>query len=495
MDRKPLEKVVSGSVYLSLDLILTSGLGALFWFVVAKIVPPDEVGMASTAISFLTTLNVLASLGLPVAISKYVSEYNAQGKPELSRFVLKFSSKLGLGVGLLASASLLALSGQISLLIYGLPKLQPLMMLAAFLIPFQLLSSFYNSCYQGCQAMQFCLIGDMIVAASKLAAVPFLVIYLGLMSYGILLAFALGSMLASFAGYFLLLPRGMPKSQGKAASQDLGGIRKGLLAFSFPNYVASVAGTFSLHFGLMLLGIYSMASVAYYNLAYLISTILMGITGSVASALLPTVSEQWATGARAAISKLFSTVIRLSLAVSSPFLLGALIFPAELLSLISKPYAAASMPLQILAVSVFFGALGLSAISVLNGIGNARSAMAATLLSSLGTVAATLALVPVLGMIGAALGILAGYVIRFSAGILFLRREGIGLERESVFRPLFCTILSFATGFLLYETLGNFYIAFAAVALVYLVSARFVRAISLEEALFLIKTPLGKNKN
>jgi len=495
MDRKPLEKVVSGSIYLSLDLLLSSGLGALFWFLVAKIVPPDEVGMASTAISFLTTLNVLSSLGLPVAISKYVSEYNAQGKVDLSRFALKFSTRVGLGVSLFVSASLFALSGQISSFIYGLPKLQPIMILAAFLIPFQILLSFYNSCYQGCQVMQFCLIGDIIVAISKLVTVPFLVLYLGLMSYGIVLAFAIGLILASLTGYLFLVPRGMPKSQNKPSPQELKEIKRGILAFSFPNYIAGVAGTFSLQFGLMLLGVYSMASVAYYNLAFLISSILMGITGSVASALLPTVSEQWATGSRNAISKLLSTVVRLSLAVSSPFLLGALIFPAEVLSLISKPYATASLPLQILALSVFFGALGLSATSVLNGIGNARSAMMATLISSFGSIAVTSVLVPVQGMVGAALGILAGYILRVSAGILFLRMEGIGLERESVLKPSICTVISFAAGSFLYSLLGNFFIVFAVVAIIYLASARLIGAISLEEVKFLIKAPLGKKQD
>ena len=72
MERTNLEKVVSGSVYLVVDLLLTSAMGALFWIVVARIVPPNDVGLAATVIAFLTTLNVFATLGLPIAISKYV---------------------------------------------------------------------------------------------------------------------------------------------------------------------------------------------------------------------------------------------------------------------------------------------------------------------------------------------------------------------------------------------------------------------------------------
>ncbi|MGQ9514799.1 MAG: oligosaccharide flippase family protein [Thermoproteota archaeon] len=492
MGKDSLEKVVSGSVYLSLDLLLTSGLGALFWFIVAKMVPPDEVGMASTAISILTTLNVLASLGLPISISKYVSEYNAKGKIDLSKYVFKFSIKVGLFSGLLASILLFALSGQISSYIYGLPQLQPIMMLAAFLVPLQLLLSLFNSCYQGCQVMHYCLMGDMLLAMSKLIAIPFLVIYLDMRSYGIVSAFAIGYILASLAGYFFLIPRGIPKGRIDPSSHDLRQIQRGLLAFSFPNYVAGVTGTFSLQFGVMLLGVYNMASVAYYNLAFLISSILMGITGSVASALLPTVSEQWTTGSKLAITRLLSTVIRLSLFVSSPFLLGTLIFPAEVLSLISKPYIAASLPLQILALSIAFGALAMSATSVLNGIGKAKSVMLVTLLSALSTIAITLVLVPVKGMIGAALGVLVGYLIRALLGIVFLRREGIWIERESILKPSFSTTISFITGFYLYNILGEFLITFVAVALVYLVSSKLVGAISWEEIIYLIKAPLGK---
>lgn len=488
MERTNLEKVVSGSVYLVVDLLLTSAMGAFFWIVVARIVPPNDVGLAATVTAFLTTLNVFATLGLPIAISKYVSEYNAQTRFDLSKSVFGSSIKIGLGVGILASILLLLFSGPISSAIYQNPELGSLMAFAAILVPFQAIMASLNGGYQGCQRMEFCLVGDSIVAVSKLGAVLLLVLAFSLKALGILSAVAIGTILSCIIGYFLFLPRCFPKVGNNPSAEGQKKLMMGVLAFSFPNYVSGIFGTLSTQLGLMLLGIYSLSSVAYYNIALLIFGILIGIVGSVATALLPTVSEQWSVGSKTGVSDLLNLVVRLSLAVTSPFLLGAMLFSAEVLGLISPLYTPASTSLQILSLGVFFGALGLSATSVLNGIGNAKASMKVGLLSSLGTIIVTMISVPVSGMVGAAVAIFSGYMLRVIAGIYLLNKEGIRLEVKSILRPATPIAVSFIVGFLLYRFSGNLLLAFIAVAFVYLTSAYIVKAISRDEVVFLIKT-------
>lgn len=488
MERTNLEKVVSGSVYLVVDLLLTSAMGAFFWIVVARIVPPNDVGLAATVTAFLTTLNVFATLGLPIAISKYVSEYNAQTRFDLSKSVFGSSIKIGLGVGILASILLLLFSGPISSAIYQNPELGSLMAFAAILVPFQAIMASLNGGYQGCQRMEFCLVGDSIVAVSKLGAVLLLVLAFSLKALGILSAVAIGTILSCIIGYFLFLPRCFPKVGNNPSAGGQKKLMMGVLAFSFPNYVSGIFGTLSTQLGLMLLGIYSLSSVAYYNIALLIFGILIGIVGSVATALLPTVSEQWSVGSKTGVSDLLNLVVRLSLAVTSPFLLGAMLFSAEVLGLISPLYTPASTSLQILSLGVFFGALGLSATSVLNGIGNAKASMKVGLLSSLGTIIVTMISVPVSGMVGAAVAIFSGYMLRVIAGIYLLNKEGIRLEVKSILRPATPIAVSFIVGFLLYRFSGNLLLAFIAVAFVYLTSAYIVKAISRDEVVFLIKT-------
>jgi len=220
----------------------------------------------------------------------------------------------------------------------------------------------------------------------------------------------------------------------------------------------------------------------------LIFGILIGIVGSVATALLPTVSEQWSIGSKSGVSDLLNLVVRLSLAVTSPFLLGAMLFSSEVLGLISPLYTPASLSLQILSLGVFFGALGLSATSVLNGIGNAKASMKVGLLSSLGTIMVTVIAVPILGMVGAAVAIFVGYMLRVIAGIYLLVKEGIRLESKSILRPAAPLAISFIAGYILYRFSGNLLLAFFIVVFVYLTSAYLVRAISRDEVVFLLKT-------
>jgi len=489
LERTNLEKVVSGSIYLVVDLLLTSAMGAFFWIVVARIVPPNDVGLAATVIAFLTTLNVFATLGLPIAISKYVSEYNAQKRFDLSKSVFRSSIKIGLGVGIIASILLLLFSGPISSAIYQNPELGSLMAFAAILVPFQAILASLNGGYQGCQRMEFCLIGDSIVAVSKLGAVLLLVLAFSLKALGILSAVAIGTISSCIIGYLLFLPRCLPKVGGNpSAGGQNRPLMRGVLAFSFPNYISGIFGTLSTQLGIMLLGIYSLSSVAYYNIALLIFGILIGIVGSVATALLPTVSEQWSVGSKPGVSDLLNLVVRLSLAVTSPFLLGAMLFSSEVLGLISPLYTPASTSLQILSLGVFFGALGLSVTSVLNGIGNAKASMKVGLLSSLGTIMVTVISVPVFGMLGAAVAIFAGYLLRVISGIYLLNREGIRFEVKSILRPATPIAVSYIVGSLLYLFSGNPLLAFIVVALIYLASAYFVKAISRDEVVFLMRT-------
>lgn len=495
MERTNLEKVVSGSVYLAVDLLLTSAMGAFFWIIVARIVPPNDVGMAATVIAFLTTLNVFANLGLPVAISKYVSEYNAQRRFDLSKSVFGFSIKIGLGVGVLVSILLLLFSGPISFLIYQNPELGSLMAFAAILVPFQVIGTSLSGFYQGCQKMEFCLIGDAIVAVSKFGAVLLMVIVFSYKALGILSAVAIGTILSCVTGYFFLIPRCLLKVDNNSPMVGQDRVMRGVLAFSFPNYISGIFGTLSTQLGIMLLGIYSLSSVAYYNIASLIFSMLIGVVGSVATALLPTVSEQWIIGSKSGVSDLLNLVVRLSLAVSGPFLLGASLFSKEVLALISPLYTPASPSLQILTFSVFFGALGLSATSVLNGIGNAKASMKVVLLSSLGTIMVTVISVPIFGMVGAAVAILAGYLLRVTVGTFLLYKEGIKLEAMSLLRPAAPLAISFITGSLLYSFFGDILITFFVVMLVYLTSAYLVKAISLDEINFLIKTIFGGFSN
>jgi len=488
LERTDLEKVVSGSVYLVVDLLLTSAMGAFFWIVVARLVPPNDVGLAATAMAFLTTLNVFATLGLPVAISKYVSEYNAQRRFDLSKSVFGSSIKMGLGVGILASILLLLFSGPISSTVYKNPELGPLMAFAAILVPFQAVMASLNGSYQGCQRMEFCLIGDSIVSVSKLGAVLLLALVFGFKALGILSAVAIGTILSCVAGYLLFVPRCFPKVGEDPSTGGRDRLMREVLAFSFPNYVSGIIGTLGTQLGIMLLGIYSLTSVAFYNIAYLIFGILIGIVGSVATALLPTVSEQWSVGSKPGVTDLLNLVVRLSLAVTSPFLLGAMLFSSEVLGLISPLYTPASMSLQILSLGVFFGALGLSATSVLNGIGNAKASMKVGLLSSFGTIIVTVISVPLLGMVGAAVAIFAGYVLRVFTGIYLLDKEGIRLEAKSILRPATPLAISFIVGYLLYRFSGNLLLAFLVVVFVYLTSAYLVKAISRDEIAFLLKT-------
>lgn len=60
--------LLKNAFFLALNMGLTSALGALFWFLAAKLYPPEEVGLATTLIAVVTLLGVLTSFGIGMSL-------------------------------------------------------------------------------------------------------------------------------------------------------------------------------------------------------------------------------------------------------------------------------------------------------------------------------------------------------------------------------------------------------------------------------------------
>ncbi len=70
--------LLKNTFFLTLNTGLTSLLGALFWFLAAKLYPADEVGLATTLVAAVTLLGVLTSLGIGMSLMVFLPSAGAQ---------------------------------------------------------------------------------------------------------------------------------------------------------------------------------------------------------------------------------------------------------------------------------------------------------------------------------------------------------------------------------------------------------------------------------
>ncbi|HKU49630.1 MAG TPA: oligosaccharide flippase family protein [Nitrososphaera sp.] len=437
---KSFEKLAKGSYFLILDNIVNLSLGALFWIVLAKLVDAASLGQSMVAVAFATSVIGFAGYGVQVTISKYMSEYNAKGMPRVSRRILSLGIKLALLVSVSVAAVIAVLSGYISSEAYHDPSMTVLLMIAVLtFLPSQTVVSALMGAYQGSHRMKYALLIDSIYQVLRLAtAVVMVMAAFG--SYGIIMSFAIASIIASVLGYLYFVPRLFEKGtfDGKSSSEaksEITGLKQ-IIKFSGHNYAAVGMKTLTAQIGVLIVGTQNFELAAFYGLSVLISNLVGGVLNAVSRALLPTATEEWTRGNKEGLARTLDTGIRLSMLISGIGFLVLVIQPSQILSLISEQYVEASDALRILVVSSIIYSLGAIITSMLNAANRASEVAKIGIVSSAITIALTFILTPILYIEGAAIALLAGSIASLVMSFTSLKRkENITISARSTLKP------------------------------------------------------------
>jgi len=399
----------------------------------AKMVDPALLGHAMVAIALATAVIGFTGYGVQVTISKYIAEYNARKMPGASRRVLKLGLTIGLAVSGVAALTISLLSGYIATFAFSNPSLSTLIALAAIAyVPSQTLLAALAGVFHGSQKMEYAFLSYLIFEIARLAIAIILVLN-GLNSFGIIVGFSVGSMIASIFGFLYLVPKSLPRYDKQQESEE--GM-KHLVKFSGFNYFSVGMRTLSAQIGVIFLGTQNFEWAAFYGLAVLIANVIGGILVAVSRAVLPTASEEWAKGKKIQFMHLFNTTIRLSLLISGFAFLVFMIDPSYVLGLLSKSYTEASSALRILVMSSIINAISVIVISLLNAANRADSVAKIGVLSSSGIIALTFLLAPVIGIEGAAVAMFVGSVSSLVLSLVMLKvKEELTISIKSVAKP------------------------------------------------------------
>lgn len=436
-----------GSYYLILSNFSNLLIGAVFWIIMAKMVDPALLGNAMVAIALATTVIGFTGYGVQVTISKYIAEYNAKNMPDASRRVLKLGLTIGLAVSGAAALTISLLSGYIATFAFSNPSLSILIAFAAIaFVPSNTLLAALAGVFQGSQKMEYVFLSYLIFEIARLVVAITLVLN-GLDSFGIVIGFSVGSMIASVFSYLYLVPKTLPKYDKRLQSEE---DMKHLIKFSSFNYLSVGMRTLSAQIGVILLGTQNLEWAAFYGLSVLIANVIGGILVAVSRAVLPTASEEWAKGKKIQFMRVVNTTVRLSLLISGFAFLVFMIDPSYVLGLLSKSYTEASLALRILVISAIINAISVIVISLLNAANRAHSVAKIGLLSSSAIIALTFLLAPLIGIEGAAIAMLVGSVCSLILSLIVLRtKEQLTISINSIAKPVISICVGLVVGHLL----------------------------------------------
>ncbi len=468
---KSFEKLAKGSYFLILDNIVNLSLGALFWIVLAKLIDAAPLGQAMVAVAFATSVIGFAGYGVQVTISKYMSEYNAKGMPRASKKILSLGIKLALIVSASVATVIALLSGYIASEAYHDSSMTILLILAVLtFLPSQTVVSALMGAYQGSHKMKYALMTDSLYQVIRLSAAVFLVLA-AFGSFGIILSFAIASMVASVLGYIYFVPRLFDKNaidrDSAAAEEKVGGLRQ-IIKFSGHNYAAVGMKTLTAQIGVLIVGTQNFELAAFYGLSVLISNLVGGVLNAVSRALLPTATEEWTKGNKVGFGQTLDAGIRLSMLISGIGFLVLMAQPDQVLGLISEQYTEASTALRILVVASIIYSLGAIITSMLNAANRAAEVAKIGIISSSITIALTFVLTPIMYIEGAAVALLAGSVASLAMSAVGLRlKENIIISAKSTIKPAVAMVAGVAVAFGLSVILPNIVLSLGIAIVVY----------------------------
>jgi O-antigen/teichoic acid export membrane protein len=268
------EHLYKDSSFFFINTILTTGLSALFWWLLLRIYPPDMVGKNIVILSFSQLLTTGALFGLGYSIIHFIPSGKGEKKEIINfsfSFVISFSFVLSILFGLFST--LLPSNVKIDL---------------DFLLYFVLLVSFLSAYQLIYQVMAALRSGLIIVLLGLFTGICRLILVFLLRNsdfiYSPLLAFICPVIVLDIFVIFLLLPRKIPGYNPKFNIK----INKFsyLLKYSGPNFVGNLLHDIPFQLlPILIADFISLSYTTYFFVAWQIYGLISTISGSISLSL------------------------------------------------------------------------------------------------------------------------------------------------------------------------------------------------------------------
>jgi len=271
--RNPLYR---NSLFLMVNTAVSTGMGFIFWMVVARYYTEYEVGIAAAIIAAIGMLSLISSLGLDVALIRFLAKAKEPVKMINSCFTIS---------GILA----LAVTG---IFLAGLDLWSPATSFVRdntrFLLAFVLfticwpLSGLMTSVFIAKRRAEFVLVKSTIFSLLKIPLPILLVLFFH--AFGIVGSWGLAAVVAFMISLFFFLPR-VQESYRPVPKLDLS-IIKGIWKYSAGNYFVSIfsAAPYFL-LPIIIVNLMSAEQNAYFYVAWMMAGLIQAIPLAVSASL------------------------------------------------------------------------------------------------------------------------------------------------------------------------------------------------------------------
>jgi len=383
--------------YLWGNMLVVALAGLLFWALVAALYPPDVVGLGAAAISALTLLAMISTLGLGMGLISHLPR-SGERAPLLLNSALVASGASGILLAVIFLAGLSLWSPELEFL-----RGQPLYALG-FVLFTALIAVTYvqDQAFIALRSARYVFLKTVLFQLVRAVLPLLLVLFLSLSAFGIVAAMGFAGLFACLYGMRTLtrVEAGYRPSFALAMEP-----LRGMLRFSAANHIADLSVVMpSLLLPIVVIHLLNAEAGAYFFAGWFLSQVFVGVSLYAALSLFAEGSHD-----RAALAALTRHALVLALGVAAA--VSALIFVSadRLLLVFGRDYSAEATNLLRL---VALAGLPAAVTNVYLGVERVRKDLVwlvgTSLLVALVTLAISYVLLVPLGITGAGIGLLAG---------------------------------------------------------------------------------------
>lgn len=459
-------KLVKGTLILSIATLFTKVIGSLFWAPFQNIAGDETVGLYRASFPFYSILLMVASAGIPITVSKFVAERLSRGDWMGARRVLKAAS-LTLTISGLCVFSLLFFGAEwISHVLLKNPPTKASLQMLAFAILIVPVMGVYRGYFQGHQQMMPTGVSQVVEQIIRVATV------IGLTYWMVEAQFpketvAAGATAGAFAGAIggLLVVLWYDSRDRKAGSlsghqhqlneiqrEPLFPLAKEIIRFAIPISLASLVlpliglmDSISVPRLLMGLGFnHSQTNTLFgiYSRGEPFVNVISTFSSSLTLALIPAISAHVAKKEYQAVERKISQAWLMTLVIGLPASVGLAIL-ARPLNIMMYKDAAGTTTLAVLAFSAIFSTLAVTSSGILQGLGYNKIPVRHLFIGALVKVAGNLVFIPLFSIAGSALAMVIAYMVVCILNMwMVINKTGVRISVTDTFvKPLLCTLI------------------------------------------------------
>jgi O-antigen/teichoic acid export membrane protein len=473
-------KIIKGTLILSIATLLTKILGSLFWAPLQNIAGDHVVGLYRISFPFYSILLMIASAGIPITVSKFVAERLAHddyaGAQRVKKAAAIILSLTGVFFGLILffGASFVA-----NVMLHSPQNTLPIQVLAVAILFVPVMGA-YRGYFQGHQQMMPTGISQVIEQVIRVVTVIALVYWLKVSGFGaeILAAGATaGAVLGAIAGLLVVLwynsrdktPK-LEVNPPRKRPESLWGLSKKIIAYAIPISLASLV--------LPLIGLVdsltiprilvnmgntdAMTGTLYgiYARGEPFVNIISTFSSSLTLALIPAIGAYVAKNNMEAVNNKISQAWMMTLIISLPASLG--------LSILAEPFniamymdAKGTTTLAILAFSAIFSTLAVTSSGILQGLGYNKLPVRHLLIGAGVKFISNFIFVPLYGIAGSAIAMVIAYMVVCMLNLwMVFRKTNVTVSIKNVFlKPLFSSLIMAGILYVSYHAMRGWFAA------------------------------------